>query len=61
MILILAVAAIVSGIVGDFIDTITIIIIILINAGLGFAQEYKSARAIAIEVLKKLMAVAGVW
>lgn len=47
MILILLAAALVSGLVGEWIDTIAIIVIVILNAAIGAAQEYRAERAVA--------------
>lgn len=47
MIIVLLTAALISGLLGEAIDTIAIVVILLLNAGLGAIQEIRAQRALA--------------
>lgn len=47
MILILLAAAVISGVVGEWVDTLVIVVIVLLNAAIGLVQSWRADQALA--------------
>ena len=58
MIIVLIAAAIVSGFIGALVDTLAIVVIVILNALVGFIQEYRAEKA--MKALKQMAAQSAV-
>ena len=47
MILVLIAAAVISGVIGELVDTLVILVIVLLNAAIGFMQAWRADQALA--------------
>ncbi|MNH96498.1 Calcium-transporting ATPase [compost metagenome] len=54
MVLVLLAATLISGLLGEYLDAITIVVIIVMNSVLGFVQEFRAERS--LRALKELSA-----